>query len=318
MPQLSVIIVNWNSKDYLRQCLQSLYANTRGIAFEVIVVDGASFDGCGEMLAREFPAVKFIQSEKNIGFARANNLGVSQAEGSHLLFLNPDTELLEDSIRILMESLESLPRAGAVGCKLLNTDRTLQTSCVQAFPTVLNQALNSEYLRTRFPGWKMWGTAALSARPEKPAVVEFVSGACILTRRKTFAAAGGFTETYFMYGEDADLCFKIKQLGGDVYYVPATAMVHHGGSSSRQAKSNFASIMMSESVYRFLKLNRGRLIAVVFRLVTSILSVGRLLLILILMPFSKGAVVRHGGGSLGKWFAILRWGLGLERWAGRE
>jgi GT2 family glycosyltransferase len=317
MPQLSIIIVNWNSKDYLRKCLQSIYANTRGISFEIIVVDGASFDGCREMMAREFPAAKFFQSEKNLGFARANNLGVSHSEGSHLLFLNPDTELLEDSIRILMERLESLPRAGAVGCKLLNTDRTLQTSCVQAFPTVRNQIFNSEYLRRRFPGWKMWGVSALFTRPEKPAVVEFISGACILTRRKTFETVGGFTVKYFMYGEDADLCFKIKRAGADVYYVPETAIIHHGGGSSKQAKSNFTNIMMSESVYRFLQLNRGQLAALVFRLATSIMSVLRLFLILILLPFSKGEVVRHGGESLRKWFSILRWGLGLESWVCR-
>jgi GT2 family glycosyltransferase len=317
MAQLSVIIVNWNSRDCLQKCLQSVYANTRGISFEVIVVDSGSFDGCGEMLGREFPGVKFFQSEKNIGFARANNLGVSHAEGSHLLFLNPDTELIEDSIRVLMERLESLPRAGAVGCKLLNTDRTLQTSCVQAFPTVLNQIFNSEHLRKRFPGWKMWGVSALFARPEKPAVVEFVSGACILTRKKTFEAVGGFTEKYFMYGEDADLCFKIKRAGSDVYYVPETAIVHHGGGSSKQAKSNFSNVMMSESVYRFLQLNRGQLVATTFRLAMSVMSVVRLFLILISLPFSRGEVVRQGRESLRKWLFILRWGLGLESWVCR-
>lgn len=317
MPQLSIIIVNWNSKDYLRKCLQSVYANTRGISFEIVVVDSGSFDGSAEMLAREFPEAKFVQSEKNIGFARANNLGVSHAAGSHLLFLNPDTELLEDSICVLMERLESLSRAGAVGCKLLNTNRTLQTSCVQAFPTVLNQTLDSEYLRKRFPGWKMWGVAALFAKPEKPAVVEFISGACILTRLKNFEAVDGFTEKYFMYGEDADFCFKIKRGGNDVYYVPETAIVHHGGSSSKQARSNFSNVMMSESVYRFLQLNRGQLVATTFRLAASVMSVFRLLLILILLPFSKGEVVRHGTKSLRKWFSILRWGLGLESWVCR-
>jgi glycosyltransferase involved in cell wall biosynthesis len=101
MPQLSIIIVNWNSKDFLRKCLQSIYTCTREISFEIIVVDGASFDGCGEMLAREFPDVRFIQSEKNIGFARANNLGFEQSHGEEILFLNPDTEIIGDAINVL-------------------------------------------------------------------------------------------------------------------------------------------------------------------------------------------------------------------------
>jgi hypothetical protein len=188
---------------------------------------------------------------------------------------------------------------------------------VQAFPTVLNQIFNSEYLLNRFPGWKMWGVSALFARPEKTAVVEFISGACILTRRENFEAVGGFTEKYFMYGEDADFCFKIKRGGGEVYYVPETAIVHHGGSSSKQAKSNFSNVMMSESVYRFFQLNRGQLVATTFRVVTSIMSVLRLVLILVVLPFSKGEAVRHGRESLRKWFSILRWGLGLESWVCR-
>src|SRR5664280_1246315 len=143
---LSIIIVNWNSKSFLRQCLISLGARCKSPASEVIVVDGGSFDGCAEMLAQDFPWVIFIQSETNVGFARANNSAVSRARGRCLLFLNPDTEFLEDSISILMSRLEALPNAGAVGCQLLNSDGSLQTNCVQAFPTIWNQVLDSRFL----------------------------------------------------------------------------------------------------------------------------------------------------------------------------
>ena len=142
---------------------------------EIIVVDSGSFDGCDEMLAREFSSVIFIQSKKNIGFAKANNLGASRARGRCLLFLNPDTEFFEDSIRVLMEQLRTLLQAGAVGCKLLNSDRSLQASCVQAFPTVCNQVLNSEFLRRKFPNWKMWCNAALFANPPQPMPVQVIS-----------------------------------------------------------------------------------------------------------------------------------------------
>lgn len=313
VPDLSVILVNWNSQAYVRQCLGSIYAHCRDVPFEVIVVDGGSFDGCGLMLARDFPSVVFVQSEDNIGFAKANNLGVRHAKGRCLLFLNPDTQLLEDSFRILMGCLGSLPQAGAVGCKLLNPDGSFQISSVQVFPTVLNQVLDSEYLRRQFPNWSIWGKASLGDC-SRPAVVEAISGACIMTRRDTFEAVGGFTEAYFMYGEDVDLCFKISRAGYRVYHVPETGIVHFGGGSSQHSVSNFSNVMMRESVCRYLRLNRGRSAAALFRLALSASSAIRLLLILLLLPFPKNQMVRHGIGSLQKWYSILRWGLGLESW----
>lgn len=314
-PEVSIIIVNWNSKFFLRQCLVSLYAHCPSIPFEIIVVDGGSFDGCGEMLTNEFPAVIFIQCQTNVGFAKANNLGVSRAKGRYLLFLNPDTELLEDSICTLLEEIESLPRAGAVGCKLLNSDGSLQTNCVQAFPTVFNQVVNSEFLHRRFPSWKIWGMRALFANPPQPAVVEVIVGACLLVKRETFDAIGGFAEQYFMYGEDADFCFKLKQAGYRVYYVPGTSLIHHGGSSSQQAKTNFSNVMLRESIYRFLESNRGPTSAYIYRAAMAFSSVIRLLLIIVLLPTSGRKVVRHGNSSLRKWLSIFRWGLGLESWA---
>lgn len=314
MPDVSIIIVNWNSKDFVRKCLHSIDAYCRDMSLEIIVVDGGSFDGCDQMLVREFPSAKFIQSEKNIGFAKANNLGARIAVGKILWFLNPDTELTENSLRVLADKLTMLPQAGAVGCKLLNTDGSLQASCVQAFPTVLNQIINSEYLRGRFPDWKIWGNAILRAQPPRTARIELLSGACIMAKTEVFNAVGGFTEQYFMYGEDADLCFKIARAGYGVYYTPETSIVHHGGSSTRQAQSNFSNVMMRESVYRFLKLNRGWIYAGVYRSVLAASSLVRLPLIFLCLPLSGNRMVRHGSSSLRKWFSILRWGLGLESW----
>jgi len=245
VPQMvSVLIVNWNSKDYVRQCLTSMFAHCRSTRLEVIVVDGASFDGCDEMLRNEFPGVHFVQSPDNVGFARANNLGARHATGEYLLLLNPDTLFIEDSLRVMVEQIEILPNAGAIGCRLLNGDRTVQTSCVQTFPTVLNQMLASDYLLRRFPACKLWGVSPLFATPMKPAVVEVVSGACILIARSIFNAVGGFTEDYFMYSEDLDLCFKLRRAGHLVYYVPYSSVVHFGGGSTTNAASNFSTVMM--------------------------------------------------------------------------
>jgi GT2 family glycosyltransferase len=313
---VSIIIVNWNSKAFLRQCLTSLSVYRSHLAFEVIVVDGGSFDGCGEMLAREFAGVIFIQSIRNIGFARANNLGFRRSHGRNLLFLNPDTELIENAIDIICARLDSLPDAGAVGCRLLNSDRSLQTSCIQAFPTVLNQALDSEYLRKRFPCWRLWGTAGFAADTEQPQVVEVISGACLLVKRSAFERVGGFTETYFMYGEDLDLCFKLHRAGYRTYYVPGTTVVHHGGGSTQQAKNGFSNIMMRESVYQFKRTHHGWGSAVLYRLAMAITSVVRLLFIVPLL-LAGDTLVKHGAGSLKKWWSILRWCLGLESWVCR-
>lgn len=310
-PDISIIIVNWNSKDYVRQCLASLSAHCRTVDHEVIVVDGGSFDGCAEMLAREFPSVIFVQSPDNVGFARANNLGARHAAGRCLLLLNPDTEFIEDSLAVLHAVLAARPDAGAVGCRLLNSDRSLQTSCVQAFPTVLNQMLDSEFLRERFPRSSLWGMESLYRDSREPMEVEALSGACILLKRSCFEAVDGFSENYFMYGEDLDLCFKLRQAGRKVWHIPTASVLHHGGGSSRSAASDFSHVMMRVSVHRFIRTHRGRVAAFAYRLSTAMIAVARLLLIGPLMLLGD-RVVRHGAGSLRKWTAILSWSCGLS------
>ena len=295
--------------------MRSLSRHHKATDFEVVVVDSGSFDGCAEMLAAEFPSAIFLQSEENLGFARANNLGASRACGQSVLFLNPDTEFIEDTIQVLAAQLETLPGAGAVGCRLLNRDRSLQTSCVQPFPTVLNRVIDSEFLRRRFPRWKIWGMRPLFAGRAVP--VDAVSGACILMERQFFLSIGGFAEVYFMYGEDVDLCYKIKQAGLRVYYIPETSLLHFGGGSSQQSASNFSNVMLRESTYRFMQRHRGTVTAILFRSATTVVSMARMILVALLLPFPGRSVVQHGAGSLQKWLAILRWGLGLECWVRR-
>jgi len=312
--QLSIIIVNWNSKDYLRKCLQSIYANTREISFEIIVVDGASFDGCGEMLAREFPEVKFVQSEKNVGFARANNLGFGQSRGDCILFLNPDTEVVGEAINTLHNFLKESRGAGIVGAKLLNTDGSVQTSCVQAFPTILNQFFDAEILRRAFPRLSFWGMKPLFSADKKPAAVEVLSGACQMLTRTAFEKIGGFSEDYFLYAEDLDLCYKTRLAGFKNYFVPAAAVIHHGGGSSRPSQNVFLTVLMRESVYRFLKKFRGHWYGTAFRVSLALNALGRLALLLILFPFRliRGETTA-ACDPIRRWTAILKWTMGLGR-----
>jgi hypothetical protein len=309
-PEVSIIIVNWKSVDYVRKCLESIYKFTQGVSFEVIVIDSASYDGSGEMLAREFPAAVFIQSTENAGFAKANNLAAKRAKGRALLLLNPDTEFGENSLRILVQRLWTDSTTGAVGCRLLNADGSLQTSCVQAFPTVLNQVLDSEFFRRLFPRWSIWGTAPLHS--ELPLEAEALSGACILVKRAVFDQVGGFSEHYFMYGEDIDLCFKIRQAGYRIFHVPETNIVHFGGCSTRRSVSNFSNVMMRQSVYCFLRKNRGKVSAFFYRAAMAAASVVRMLVLLCMLIVPRKPSQAPRFDSLQKWLSIFRWSLGLE------
>ena len=157
----SIIIVNWNSRDFVLACVRSIRSQTRNTQVEVIVVDNASFDGCERALSDLDPTVRFIQSDSNLGFAGANNLGAGHATGKYLLFLNPDTEVLDEAIDRLAAYMETLADVGVLGCRLLNTDRTLQTSCVQPFPTIWNRLLDAGILQTHFFKHRAWIYAKL-------------------------------------------------------------------------------------------------------------------------------------------------------------
>ena len=313
---LSIVIINWNSAAFVRKCLQSIYRGTKGCDFEVIIVDNASFDNCGEMVRNEFPATSFIGSTVNLGFARANNLGAGAATGRNLLFLNPDTEVIGDALLSMVSFLDATADAGVVGCRLLNTDMSLQTSCVQAFPSILNQALDSEYLRQAFPNLRLWGIQALLT-DGKPAEVEVVSGACLMIKSDVFKVVERFTSNYFMYAEDADLCFKVKKAGWKNYYLGSASVVHHGGrSSEKKPEGNFASVMMRESLMEFMRLRRGSLYAAAYQLSTVVIAALRLLLLMIAFLFTLGGQRRRSlRPAFAKWVKVLRWGLRMEGWS---
>lgn len=313
---LSIVIINWNSAAFVRECLETVYSGTVGLEFEIIVVDNASFDGCGQIVQDEFPAAKFIQSTTNLGFARANNLGAREAQGRILLFLNPDTEVIGDALCRMARFMDEVSDAGIVGCKLLNTDLSLQTSCVQAFPSILNQALDTEFLRRTFPKSFLWGTRALLA-DGAPTEVEMIAGACLMIKADMFKAVGQFSSNYFMYAEDTDLCFKVKQAGYKNYYLSDALVVHHGGrSSDMKSENNFASIMMRESLLEFMRVRRGRLYAHAFQFNTIATALARLLILTIASPFTLGEDNRASlRVAFAKWVRVLRWGLGMETWS---
>lgn len=314
---LSIIIVNWNSADFVRTCLNTLYRNDIGVTSEIIVIDNASFDACQRIISDEFPGVKFIQSHQNLGFAKANNLGAVQAHSDFLLFLNPDTEILGNAVSDMLSAIRMLPKAGVLGCKLLNTDMSLQTSCVQPFPTILNQAFDADILHRMFPGLSIWGPVPHLLNQPGPAQVQVISGACMMIKRELFAEIGGFSTDYFMYTEDIDLCYKVKSAGYINYYTGSCSVIHHGGGSSHKRKENsFANVQIRESIFKFLKKTHGEIYAVLYKISMFLAALIRFCIIaLAFIPCMLMGRRSSCGASLTKWMNILRWSLGITKWA---
>jgi GT2 family glycosyltransferase len=314
---VSIIIINWNSKAYLMECLRSFDGNINNLEYEILVIDNASYDGSALMVATEFPRVTFIQSDRNLGFSGGNNYAARQAKGKFLLFLNPDTIVEGDALVKLVQTLHQLSDAGIAGARLLNSNRTLQTSCVQSFPTIINQMLGCDLFYRWFPRSSLWGMAVLFDGACEPVPVEAVSGACLTIRRDLYERLKGFDERYFMYSEDIDLAFRIHQAGYKCYYVPDATVIHHGGGSSQNARSAFSNVMIRESVYRFMRLHRGRFRAVCLRFAIGCSALLRLPIAMAIWSVRKG-IGLNTTPSVEKWISILRWSLGMESWAARR
>jgi len=315
-PDVSIIVVNWKSVAFLRKCLRTIHANIRGVAFEVIVVDNASGDNCQEMVDTEFPSVQCIQSDRNLGFARANNLGFQSSAGRNLLFLNPDTEVLGPAVERMSRLLDENPKAGIVGPKLLNSDGSVQTSCIRSFPSLMNEVLDAELLRQTFPHSRLWGSKALVTDESGPVAVDAVSGASLMMRRQVFEQVSLFTTSYFMYAEDVDLCFKARKAGWATLFLPGATIVHHGGQSTRaHDDGNFADVVLRESRLRFFQNCRGAFYASGYRVAIAVVALVRLALLGALMILGSREHRNSAGRAFRKWLRIMRWSTGMESWA---
>jgi N-acetylglucosaminyl-diphospho-decaprenol L-rhamnosyltransferase len=226
---LSIIIVNWNVRDMLRDCLKSLKAYHGTLQIEIIVVDSASSDGSIEMLRQEFPEVRVIAEAENIGFVRGNNLGLEAAQGRYLLLLNPDTRVHHHALAILAETLDANPHIGIVGPQTLNTDGTHQ-STRRRFPTLwlsmIDNTALAERLQDHFYVREMPDDGVYE--------VDWVQGSALMARREVYAAIGGLDPTYFMFYEELDWCRRAKAAGWSVMYVGRSVITHYGGGSTSQ------------------------------------------------------------------------------------
>jgi GT2 family glycosyltransferase len=224
VPDMSIILVCWNNKAYLGPCLKSLYESNLECSFDVVAVDNGSTDGSQEMLAAEYPQVMLIQNDKNEGLSRASNQGIRATSGKYVLLLNNDT-IVNRSLDLLVDFLDENPKVGAVGGKLLNEDGTTQ-SCYNKFSTLGEEFLISTRLGELFrPGYP----SILDADKIQP--VDWMSSACLLVRRTTLDQVGLLDEFYFIYGDEADLQYRIKKAGWDNYFLPEVTTLHYGGRS---------------------------------------------------------------------------------------
>lgn len=312
---VSVVIVNWNTKDLLYQTLKTLYNNTKGVTFETIVVDNGSNDGSSELVQKLWKQVKLIKLPTNKGFAVANNKGFSKARGQCILLLNSDTIVTPTTLPVMFEFLKAHPDAGCVGCKHLNPDGSLQRS-MDNFPSLLNDFLSYTelhrlpiflpLLKNKFAWWSGHDTVR---------DVDWVNGACMMVRQEVMKEMGGLDEGFFIYAEELDWCYRIKPRGWKVYFTPEATIIHLGGQAMNRAADR-RMVLKYKGQYRFYKKHYPIYKYIVLRIIVTTIALVRIS-ILSLMSFlpkklrqkweliTQEPVVTDIGTMLHVWFRII-------------
>jgi GT2 family glycosyltransferase len=236
---VSIIIVSWNARDYLKQCLESLTPAVCRYPMEIIVVDNASSDGSSKLVESSFPHVRLIRNLANLGFAKANNIGIAQSRGCYLALINSDVKVLPDCISRLVDYCEQHPEVGMVGPRIIGRDGKLQRSC-RGFPRVWNMFCRALALDSCFPRSRWVSGFLLSYWPQdclRPA--DMLTGCFWLVRRQALAQVGLLDERFFMYGEDMDWCKRFWLNGWQLIFIPSAEAIHYGGASSSNAPVRF-------------------------------------------------------------------------------
>ena len=242
--KLSIVIVNYNVRPYLEQCLQSVQKALEGIEGEVFVVDNHSSDDSVEVVRNSYPWVHLIVNDENMGFARANNLAIRQSEGEYVLLLNPDTVVESDTLRQVLQFMSDHPQAGGAGVMMHNADGTLAPESRRAVPTPWVACLKMLGITRRY---------YMSHLPwDKPARIEVISGAFCFLRRKALDQVGLLDEDFFMYGEDIDLSYRLLKGGWENWYVPAS-IIHYKGRSTQKSDFRYVHVFYQAMLIFFRK-----------------------------------------------------------------
>jgi GT2 family glycosyltransferase len=293
MIDLSILIVNYNVKEFLLNLLGSIQIAAKNISIEIIVVDNASDDGSVEILRQRFPDITLIANNKNVGFGAANNQAMRIAKGKYFLLINPDTIVREDTFIKMIEFFEKVPEAGIAGCKVLNPDGSLQLSCRRSFPGPWTSFTKVTGLSTLFPKSRILARYNLTYLDENQTYeVDAVSGAFLMMRKEVYKNIGGFDEQFFMYGEDLDLCYRVQKSNYKVFYLHTTEIIHYKGESTKRSsidetkvfydamhlfvRKHFSSSFLVESILQA---------AIIFRKLFAFANVYKLSIISIITDF---------------------------------
>ena len=252
MIDVSIVIVNWNVKELLTDCLHSIIGNTKDLSYEIIVIDNASTDGSIQYLNEKFPDITLIGNEKNLGFAKANNQGFEKARGKYIFILNPDTLVLSNSLLLLYNCLEENQSVGIVGPKILQkpsnttSSSSIQLTCARKYPTILKDVAVEYMQLNKLPliGPGILHILQFPYNYEEENYVDAISGAAMLIRQDVLIEVGGFDEEFLHGGEDIHLCWKVNR-SFHTAYLPKAVIIHYSGQSSRQN-------LVKSSVYNYL------------------------------------------------------------------
>ena len=270
---LSIIIVSWNTRKLLEDCLGSILANPPTWPCEIWVVDNASTDDSCAMLRERFPQVHLVENRENVGFARANNQAIQRCTGKYVLLLNPDTLVASGALQALVDFLDEHPDAGAAGARILNPDGSLQISS-HPRPTLSREL------------WRLFHLDALSpyaAYPltkwatDQPQEVEVLMGACLLLRKQALDKVGLLDEDYFIYSEEVDLCYRIQRAGWHIFWVPQAEVAHFGGQSTQQVPTEMF-LNLYHSKIKYFRKNYGGSAVQIYKLILRIAAFSRLML----------------------------------------
>ena len=307
---VSIIIVAWNVRELLYNCIKSVYEQTEGISFEVIYVDNASEDGSIEMVRKEFPEVRIIENEENRGFITANNQAIEIAEGRYVLLLNSDTIVLDNAVAKTVAFADQHTDAAVVGCKVLNSDKSLQRACFM-YPSILNMFLSATYLYKIFPRSRFFGRERMTWWDFNDVrEVETICGCYSLVRRRAIDQVGVMDPKYFVYGDDPDWCYRFKKTGWKILFTPEPEIIHLGGQTTKQKTREFR-WQLHGSILIFFKLHRSKPEFVLARFLTA-------LFFLLRVPFwlCSGLVQRKDRRRaictartyiIGAWYCLVSW-----------
>jgi GT2 family glycosyltransferase len=310
-PKVSVVIVSWNARDYLTQCLRSLTAEACAYPLEIIVVDNASADGSPELVARDFPGVRLIQTGANLGFAKANNIGIRASSGKYVALINSDVLVLPGCLTRLADFAEQHPEVGMLGPRVIGGDGKLQRSC-RGFPGVWNMFCRAVALDAGFPRQPIFcGYLLQHWAHEEAREVDILSGCFWLVRAAALERVGLLDEDFFMYGEDMDWCKRFWVAGWRLRYFPGAEAIHYGGASSANAPVRFF-IEKQRADLRYWKKHHGVPARGAYFLISCLYHLLRM------VGYAAVAGVRRGAATearfkLRRSFQCLQWMLSPRR-----